>query len=390
MRIDRGILAIAFLALAATAVHAQQAIRWQPTLESAQRLAAQTNRLVLVHFWADWCGACKRLESEVLSQPTVAAAIQTQFVPVKVNADHFPATCKQMGVTAFPTDVILTPDGQVVQQIKGAAGAGAYLERLRQAVALAKPPARSVAANVRGPSAPTARSTPPNPYMASAVVPAQQPPTGYPAYPGAPAATGSNGPAGPPAVRRPAEMALGPAPPIPAQRSGPRQPTMPSGPAVGAQAGPAGPAPGVSATAAASAPGRSAPPRAPAATKHGPLCLEGYCPVELSENGKWVAGDREYGIRHKGRTYLFAGPEQAQRFWNNPDRYAPAHSGHDVVLFVEQGEMAEGSRRHGVFFGEKIYLFSSESTLERFSQNPHHYVNQLAQAMRAKAATTQM
>ncbi len=156
MRIRVGILIMAVLALVAGQAVAQQAIHWQPTVESAQRLAAQTNRLVLVHFWADWCHACKRLEREVLSQPPVAAAIEASFVPVKVNADHFPATCKQMGVTAFPTDVILAPDGRVIERIKGAAAASTYVGRLNQVVARMQQPPAGMAAGVGRPSAPVA------------------------------------------------------------------------------------------------------------------------------------------------------------------------------------------------------------------------------------------
>jgi hypothetical protein len=43
-----------------------------------------------------------------------------------------------------------------------------------------------------------------------------------------------------------------------------------------------------------------------------PLGLEGYCPVTLAEKGVWTEGRAQWGVRHRGRTYLFAGPEQQQ------------------------------------------------------------------------------
>ena len=104
--------------------------------------------------------------------------------------------------------------------------------------------------------------------------------------------------------------------------------------------------------------------------------LDGYCPVSLSEKQQWVVGDRRWGAIHRGRTYLFTGPEEQRRFFTDPDRYAPAVSGNDVVLATEQGQAVPGMREHGVFFGNRVYLFSSEATLEKFARNPNLYANQ--------------
>jgi YHS domain-containing protein len=113
--------------------------------------------------------------------------------------------------------------------------------------------------------------------------------------------------------------------------------------------------------------------------------LDGYCPVSLVEKQQWLMGDRRWGAIHRGRTYLFKGPEEQRRFFTDPDRYAPAISGNDVVLATEQGQAAPGQREHGVFFGSRIYLFSSEGTLEKFAKNPGLYANQAIGAVRTGA-----
>ncbi len=111
---------------------AQEPFPWQSNLENAQRLAAQNNRLVFIHFWATWCGACNRMEAEVFNQPGVAAAITANYVPVKINADQMPSTAKQYGITALPTEVIITPQGQVVDSIRGRSEATQFVVRLNQ------------------------------------------------------------------------------------------------------------------------------------------------------------------------------------------------------------------------------------------------------------------
>lgn len=83
-----------------------------------------------------------------------------------------------------------------------------------------------------------------------------------------------------------------------------------------------------------------------------------------------------------GRTYLFAGPEEQKKFLARPDRYSPVAAGHDPVLALEGQQMVPGRREHGVFYDGRIFLFSSEESLERFSQSPSRYAPQIYQAMR--------
>jgi YHS domain-containing protein len=113
--------------------------------------------------------------------------------------------------------------------------------------------------------------------------------------------------------------------------------------------------------------------------------LDGFCPVSLCERQQWVPGDRRWGLSHRGRTYLFAGPEEMKRFNADPDRYAPVISGNDVVMAAEQGQFVRGLREHGVFFGRRVYLFSSEESLEKFAKNPKNYANQALEALRSGA-----
>jgi YHS domain-containing protein len=113
-----------------------------------------------------------------------------------------------------------------------------------------------------------------------------------------------------------------------------------------------------------------------------PLGLDGYCPVTLHERQSWQLGDTRWGMQHRGRTYLFAGPQEMERFRQNPDHYSPVMSGHDPVLALEEGKTVPGVCEYGGFYGEHVYLFSSEATYQRFCQNPDRYATQVWQAMR--------
>ena len=111
-----------------------------------------------------------------------------------------------------------------------------------------------------------------------------------------------------------------------------------------------------------------------------PLGLEGFCPVTLAEQNRWQVGDRRWGVIHRGRTYLFAGPTEQQKFLSNPDRYSPVASGQDVVMAVDYGQSVEGSRALGMEYQNRKYLFSSEASQSVFLKNPERYAAQVLQA----------
>ncbi|MFM9197454.1 MAG: thioredoxin family protein [Planctomycetia bacterium] len=106
-----------------------------------------------------------------------------------------------------------------------------------------------------------------------------------------------------------------------------------------------------------------------------PVGLEGYCPVTLAERGAWVEGRAQWGVRHRGRTYLFASAEQQRAFLADPDRYTPMLSGDDPVLAVDAGKSTPGQRRYGVTYQSRTYLFSSPETRDAFAANPQRYTS---------------
>lgn len=78
----------------------------------AQEIA---NGLVLVDFYADWCGPCKMI-APVLEE--LATELQGTAKIVKVNVDHCPGVSSQFKVMSIPT-LILFKEGQVVTQTVG-------------------------------------------------------------------------------------------------------------------------------------------------------------------------------------------------------------------------------------------------------------------------------
>ena len=72
------------------------------------------NDLVLVDFWADWCGPCKML-SPILDE----IADEQGLLVGKLNVDENPAKMEEYSVYSIPT-MVLFKSGQPVKTITGA------------------------------------------------------------------------------------------------------------------------------------------------------------------------------------------------------------------------------------------------------------------------------
>jgi len=71
--------------------------------------------VVLVDFWAPWCGPCK-MQTPILEK--VAAEIGDKAVIAKVNVDENPELAAKYGIRSIPT-LILLKDGANKQQCVG-------------------------------------------------------------------------------------------------------------------------------------------------------------------------------------------------------------------------------------------------------------------------------
>jgi putative thioredoxin len=86
-------------------------------------------RLVVVDFWAAWCGPCRMLAPAIESE---VAKREGRVELVKVDVDAEPALAARYGVQGLPT-VVAFRDGAPVTGFVGAyppAAIGSFLDRL--------------------------------------------------------------------------------------------------------------------------------------------------------------------------------------------------------------------------------------------------------------------
>jgi thioredoxin 1 len=75
----------------------------------------KSDQLVLVDFWASWCGPCRAV-SPIVEE--VAASFEGKLKVMKMNVDENGQTPSQYGIRGIPA-LLIFKDGKVAEQIVG-------------------------------------------------------------------------------------------------------------------------------------------------------------------------------------------------------------------------------------------------------------------------------
>ena len=93
-------------------------------------LVINSNKPVLVDFWAEWCGPCRQIAPTV---DEIASDFSGKAVVGKVNVDHHPNIASKYSVRSIPCLLIFS-DGEVKEQIVGAVSKEVIADALNKVV----------------------------------------------------------------------------------------------------------------------------------------------------------------------------------------------------------------------------------------------------------------
>lgn len=108
-------------------------VRFADVLAQAKR----ENKRVLVDFWATWCHACIQMNKTTLRDTRIGNLMNYTFINYAVDMDNDPdgkELVEKYNIQAFPTYLILNPDGTEYNRVVGSNPVGAFAKALTDAL----------------------------------------------------------------------------------------------------------------------------------------------------------------------------------------------------------------------------------------------------------------
>ncbi len=96
------------------------------TNNSFEKEVMESDKPVLIDFYADWCGPCKMV-SPVVDK---IAEEHSEIKVCKVNVDSEPELAQKFGIASIPTLVVMK-DGRITNQKIGAVSGQTILDMLK-------------------------------------------------------------------------------------------------------------------------------------------------------------------------------------------------------------------------------------------------------------------
>jgi thiol-disulfide isomerase/thioredoxin len=97
--------------------------------------ARTTHRIVLIDFYTTWCGPCKMLDRNTWSNARVRAWLGKNTVCLKLDAEKQTALASRYKIEAYPTVMLLTPDGTEIDRLVGYREPATFLADAKDALA---------------------------------------------------------------------------------------------------------------------------------------------------------------------------------------------------------------------------------------------------------------
>lgn len=89
-------------------------INWRNWDEAAFAEAQKSDKLVFLFLTQAWCTQCVEMEANSLSDDSVAAKINRDYLPIRIDAEAYPNLYDRYYLRGYPSCVLMTPDARAI------------------------------------------------------------------------------------------------------------------------------------------------------------------------------------------------------------------------------------------------------------------------------------
>ena len=125
------LLPLSLVILFAGSVPASEVINWR-SYEEGMVVSKIEKKKVFLHFYADWCGFCRKMAKDTFQDSSVVDYLNSNFISVRVDTDRNQQAAENYGVAGLPFNVFLTDRGEPIVSLPGYIPADTMLLMLKE------------------------------------------------------------------------------------------------------------------------------------------------------------------------------------------------------------------------------------------------------------------
>jgi thioredoxin-related protein len=105
-------------------------LNWHSFREYANQRSSNDKK-IFIHFWAQWCWYCRKMETVTFRNPQVIAYLNENYFLIKVNTDREQYASRAFQVRRLPYNLFLTKEGDTIEVREGYISPGTFMQILK-------------------------------------------------------------------------------------------------------------------------------------------------------------------------------------------------------------------------------------------------------------------
>jgi thioredoxin-related protein len=100
------------------------------TVEEAWKVAIEKKKPLLVMFTSNNCTFCRKMIADTYSNQIVKDLLRGRTESVMAHSDHYASLIKKLGIRGYPSSLLISPEGEVLDFMEGYVDAQEFAKRV--------------------------------------------------------------------------------------------------------------------------------------------------------------------------------------------------------------------------------------------------------------------